>query len=113
MGSIGVSAAFQFRIEKRIGNTDHSLKMKTDPSRSLYEKYYAASEPILKVTLLEGKEYQGVFVGFCRGDDHYGEAYVIRWHLHTSSGIGAYKCITYRLENVIWMQQSQIDNLKI
>lgn len=87
--------------------------MKTDPSRSLYEKYYAASEPILKVTLLEGKEYQGVFVGFCRGDDHYGEAYVIRWHLHTINGIGSDNCGDYQLEKGFWIEQSQIASVEI
>jgi hypothetical protein len=51
-----------------------------DSSYRLYQVYYACTNKRVCITVKSGKQYQGYFVGFCRGIEQLGEPYILNWH---------------------------------
>ena len=55
--------------------------MKTDLSKSLYEKYFDLTMRTVTVILKNQKIIIGVFISFCLGDQYSFEPFITKWHI--------------------------------
>lgn len=51
-----------------------------DTSFLLYQAYYSCTNRRVRVTVKSGNQYEGYFVGFCKGLEQWGEPYILSWH---------------------------------
>ncbi len=55
--------------------------METDTSRLLYDYYFSREQGLIELQLKSGRKISGFFIGFCNGEEDFGDFFVTKWHL--------------------------------